>query len=74
MFSSVYLFVFPPDSPGLWKIRATYFNDLKLSCSEDFEVKEYGKHQYQTSRGHFSPQTDDFHFHTLQWCPACLYN
>lgn len=22
----------------------------------------------------FSPQTDDFHFHTLQWCPACLYN
>lgn len=74
MFSSVYLFVFPPDSPGLWKIKATYSNDPQLSCSEEFEVKEYGKHQYQTSRGHFSPQTDDFHFHTLQWCPACLYN
>lgn len=61
-------------SPGLWKIKATYSNNPWLSCSTEFEVKGYGKHQYQTSHSHPPPQTDDFHFHTLQCSPACPYN
>eukprot|EP00066_Takifugu_rubripes_P029347 XP_011618613.1 PREDICTED: complement C3-like [Takifugu rubripes] len=28
-------------SPGLWKIKATYSNNPWLSCSAEFEVKEY---------------------------------
>uniref|UniRef100_A0A3B5KG01 Macroglobulin domain-containing protein n=1 Tax=Takifugu rubripes TaxID=31033 RepID=A0A3B5KG01_TAKRU len=41
IFSIVYLFVFPPNSPGLWKIKATYSNNPRLSCSAEFQVKEY---------------------------------
>ncbi|XP_029707111.1 complement C3-like isoform X2 [Takifugu rubripes] len=28
-------------SPGLWNIKATYSNNPRLSCSAEFEVKEY---------------------------------